>query len=177
MGWATWSALPGRIAVRGGITNAVESEARRQIAWAHREGVEELMVGIQSPGGNVRSAYRICNDLIGVGKPITARVLGWCGSASTSILAAAGKRIGRPSDQLLFHRAVRDLPATRDLSSSDLRAMARDLDDLDQRYRSELVGLGLAPHIIAAATSKTGWSIDGRTGFAHRILTDLEPDR
>jgi ATP-dependent protease ClpP protease subunit len=172
MSWQVWSAAPGHITVRGLIDAGVERAARDQIARAWDS--EAVEVAIQSPGGDVRSAYRICNDLAGIRKPITATVYGLCGSAATSILALAGKRVGRPADELVFHRAVRDIAETRGVCSADLRKMADQLDDLDHRYRAELVGLGLSQPIIKAATSSAGWTIDGRSAFAHRILTDLK---
>jgi ATP-dependent protease ClpP protease subunit len=174
MSWATWGGAPGHIIIRGLIDQDIERDARRAIAYAQGR-VEELSIGIDSPGGCVPATNRILDDIIALGLPVRAQVFGCAGSAAASLLLAGATRVGTPSSELFLHRThTRNVLAGAD--AAELRRVAEQLELDDARYRRELSALPLPPHMIRAATSSRGLALDGRSAFAHRILTNLEPD-
>lgn len=89
---------------------------------------DEVELHINSYGGSVFAGIAIYNILKNSGKKITAYIDGACASAATFILMAASTIFMPENTQLLVHRA-----STFGWGNcKDLRAIADDLDHLDQ---------------------------------------------
>lgn len=97
----------------------------KEIKALNLESVDELMVRINSPGGNLFEGNTIYNYLRTTKAKVTVRVDGVAASAA-SIIAMAGDRIEMPENAMLFiHNPWM-------FAAGDAKVMRKVADDLDQ---------------------------------------------
>ncbi len=89
--------------------------------------VDSYLLNIHSPGGDVFAAVGMCNLLKSQGKPIAARILGYCASAATFFTCIADK-VEMPANAFfLIHKPWSYAAGNAD----ELRDMADTLDKIE----------------------------------------------
>lgn len=89
--------------------------------------VDSYLLNIHSPGGDVFAAVGMCNLLKSQGKPITARILGYCASAATFFTCIADT-VEMPANAFfLIHKPWSYAAGNAD----ELRDMADTLDKIE----------------------------------------------
>lgn len=98
--------------------------------------VESYQLNINSPGGSVFDAVAMCNFIKSMGKPITARILGYCASAATFFTSIADK-VEMPANAFfLIHKPWNIVAGNAD----ELRDCAEMLDKVEK----SIMGMYLA---------------------------------
>lgn len=89
--------------------------------------VDHYVLNIHSPGGDVFAAIGMCNFLKSQGKPITARILGYCASAATFFTCIADTVEMPENAFFLIHKPWSYASGNAD----ELRDMADTLDKIE----------------------------------------------
>lgn len=98
---------------------------------AHHEGVEQLILGIASPGGRTKNAMLAHNYLISTGMKIATHNLGFVDSAAMWLFLAGSKRSAAPGSSFFIHAAAAQL-SSNFYGQSALIERAMDLKNDDQ---------------------------------------------
>lgn len=137
----------------GNVTSAAIS---KKLATA--TGVTDIVLHIDSIGGDVDEGFRIFDLLRLSGKKISAYVTGNCYSAAMCILAAAakGKRFALPSAKFMIHRAW----TSPDFVNAEIALeLATELNAIDKTYK------GIVGKIIPIKTEEVQSLYDNETVF------------
>jgi ATP-dependent Clp endopeptidase proteolytic subunit ClpP len=104
---------------QGGVT---AESIRKKLA----NTTNEVVVHINSPGGEVYEGYTIYNILRNSGKKITVVIEGLCASIATLIACAGDKIIMNPTAEFMIHNPMVGIEG----DSEDLRKVADQLDNI-----------------------------------------------
>jgi ATP-dependent Clp endopeptidase proteolytic subunit ClpP len=104
---------------QGGVT--AESIRKKLVNAA-----DEVVVHINSPGGEVYEGYTIYNILRNSGKKITVVIEGLCASIATLIACAGDKIVMNPTAEFMIHNPMVGIEG----DSEDLRKVADQLDNI-----------------------------------------------
>lgn len=104
---------------QGGIT---AETVRRKIAGSE----QNVVVHINSPGGEVYEGYTIYNILRNSGKKITVVIEGLCASIATLIALAGDKIVMNPTAEFMIHNPMVGIEG----DAEDLRKVASQLDNI-----------------------------------------------
>ena len=94
---------------------------------ALKETKGDVVLNLNSPGGNVFAASSIIDAMIKHGNPVDARVSGIAASAAASIALFARKVEMSPMSMMMFHHAWTSALG----NSKELLAMSKSLDQID----------------------------------------------
>ncbi|MFE3229333.1 head maturation protease, ClpP-related [Nocardia sp. NPDC059228] len=136
---------------------------------------DEIVVKINSPGGNVFDGLAIMNALIAHPAKVTTSVEGLAASAASFIAMAGDERIMRPGAEMMIHNAWTVAIG----SAADLRAAADQLDRTSANLASiyaERSG-GEIAEWQAAMDAETWYSADEAVtaGLADRVEKPAKP--
>lgn len=99
---------------RSGYIGVTSKYIREEIAKAKSQKAKEILLVINSPGGNVYEGYAIYNILAGLDIEVNTYVNGLCASIAT-LIACAGKRIqSSKTSQWMFHKPSGGVEGTAD---------------------------------------------------------------
>lgn len=94
----------------------------------------DIVLSINSPGGNVFAASAIIDSIIERDDPVDAKVSGIAASAAASIALFARKVEMSPMSMMMFHHAWSSVKG----NANEHRAMARTLDKIDGQILDEM---------------------------------------
>jgi ATP-dependent protease ClpP protease subunit len=133
------------------IIGAIDQATVRSIRAASAGDPDgELLVVINSEGGDIQSAFDIASVIRSHRGGSHGRAVKECSSAGVLVLSACDRRSARPGSRFLLHsRSATTLPARR--TAVDLRERADQLAEVDERCRRQIsAAIGCRPAEIAA---------------------------
>lgn len=162
------------VTIIGHIENCGEWLIRTAIERAARD-CEEIKLLIDSPGGSVRVANRIEDDLRQTRLPIDCRVGNQCSSAAIGPMLAAHRRSAPATATFHLHPTGLNLEGKplAHVTADELRFMASDLEASDRQYRTQLAALSLPTQILKRARSSAGVRLGGHEAYVYGLLTHL----
>jgi ATP-dependent protease ClpP protease subunit len=134
----------GRLPISGHIARGHDEAFDDALRHLVNNDCDELVLDIDSPGGDLNVAARIVKSILASGLPTTA-ILEYCASAASYIACAVDQTFARPGARLLLHNVSLSASTHRNAAALDRMAdLARSTDDLIVAVYCRKTGLSAA---------------------------------
>jgi ATP-dependent protease ClpP protease subunit len=135
--------MKSRLPIAGQICKGLDVAYAEALEKLVNNGCDELILEIDSQGGDLNVAARIVKSILASQLPVTALIENYAASAATYIAACCDQTFARPGATMLLHSVSMSASVSRNAEALDrLAAIARSTDEV----------------VIAAYCHKTGLS-------------------
>jgi ATP-dependent protease ClpP protease subunit len=159
-----------------GIINGSINETAAELFIEAAKDEKDLVLIIDSPGGNVESARKMIQAMAEYNRRYTCIVAGTGASAAFWFLQRCEKRIALNNSILIAHNGFVSVPAGASIGVEELRSMANNLETWNRIMRKDIsMRLNLSIPVLEKKFSEGDWVMTADEALVNNAIDKIYP--